>query len=72
MLILTRRVNEYIIIGDDINIYFLGLTMQHHCRFGIVAPDDLSIHRSEIYDKIKQNGKRFQGDDQFHLQELKR
>lgn len=46
--------------------------MQHHCRFGVVAPDDLSIHRSEIYDKIKQNGKRFQGDDEFHLQELKR
>lgn len=72
MLILTRRVDEYIIIGDDIRVYFLGLTMQHHCRFGVIAPDELSIHRSEIYNKIKQNGKRFQHDDALHLQELNR
>lgn len=54
MLILTRRLNEHIIIGDEIRVYYLGLSMQRQARFGIEAPSDLSIHRAEIYDLIKQ------------------
>lgn len=52
MLILTRRVGESLVIGDDINIIVLGVK-GNQVRIGIEAPDDVSIHREEIYLKIK-------------------
>jgi carbon storage regulator len=52
MLILTRRVGETIKIGDDIEITVLGIK-GNQVRVGIDAPDDVSIHREEIYDKIQ-------------------
>ena len=52
MLILTRRVGESLVIGDDINIIVLGVK-GNQVRLGIEAPDDVSIHREEIYLKIK-------------------
>ena len=53
MLILTRRISESIIIGDDVKITILGIK-GNQVRVGIDAPKDLSVHREEIYDRIKQ------------------
>lgn len=52
MLILTRRVGESLIIGDDIEIVVLG-TKGNQTRLGINAPANVSVHRQEIYEKIK-------------------
>lgn len=53
MLILTRRVSESIIIGDDVTITILGIK-GHQVRLGINAPKEVSVHREEIYARIQQ------------------
>jgi len=52
MLILTRRIGETVIVGDNIKITVLGVK-GHQIRLGIDAPKDVSVHREEIYNKIK-------------------
>ena len=51
MLILTRKLGETLIIGDDIKVSVLGVK-GGQVRIGIEAPDNVSIHREEIYEKI--------------------
>jgi carbon storage regulator len=53
MLILTRRVSESIIIGDDVSITVLSVK-GHQVRLGISAPKEVSVHREEIYQLIQQ------------------
>ncbi len=52
MLILTRRVSESLIIGDDVIVNVLGIK-GNQVRIGIDAPKDVSVHREEIYDRIQ-------------------
>jgi carbon storage regulator len=69
MLILTRRMGETLIIGDDVNVTVLGIK-GNQVRLGINAPKDVSVHREEIYLRIQQEKT---GDDEIdaHTDDIK-
>ena len=52
MLILTRRIGETIVIGDNTNITVLGVK-GNQVRLGVNAPKEVSVHREEIYQRIQ-------------------
>jgi len=52
MLILTRRVGETLMIGDDVTVTVLGVK-GNQVRVGVNAPRDVAVHREEIYERIK-------------------
>ncbi|NBI12304.1 carbon storage regulator CsrA [[Haemophilus] felis] len=54
MLILTRKAGESLLIGDDISITVLSVR-GNQVKIGINAPKDVSVHREEIYQRIKQH-----------------
>lgn len=60
MLILTRRVNETLNIGDDVQVTVLGVK-GNQVRIGINAPRDVAVHREEIYLRIKREERLKQG-----------
>jgi len=55
MLILGRRPDQKIVIGDDIVVTVVECR-KGHCRLGITAPDHVRVHRQEIYDAIRRGG----------------
>ena len=52
MLILTRRVGETLVIGDDVTVTVLGVK-GNQVRLGVNATRDISVHREEIYERIQ-------------------
>jgi len=52
MLILTRRIGETLMVGDDVAITVLGIK-GNQIRLGVDAPKDVSVHREEIYQRIQ-------------------
>jgi len=64
MLILTRRVGETVMIGNDVTVTILGVK-GNQVRVGINAPKNVAVHREEIYERIKREQ---QGDQQVDQQ----
>lgn len=60
MLILTRKYGQSIMIGNDIKVCVLGISPYGQVKLGFKAPDDISVHREEIWHRIKddQRGKK--------------
>jgi carbon storage regulator len=53
MLVLSRRVGETVMIGDDIKLTVLGIS-GNQIRIGIAAPKEVSVHREEVYQRIRE------------------
>ena len=54
MLILTRRVSETLMIGDEVTVTVLGVK-GNQVRIGVNAPKDVQVHREEVYERIRQD-----------------
>lgn len=54
MLILTRKVGESLLIGDDIEVTVLNVR-GNQVKIGVKAPSEVAVHREEIYRRIKQS-----------------
>ena len=65
MLILTRRVGETVMIGNDVTVTILGVK-GNQVRVGINAPKNVAVHREEIYERIKREQ---QGDSSSESQD---
>ena len=66
MLILTRRVGQKIVIGDDVTVTVLSVK-GNQVRIGIDAPRDVSVNREEIYQRILKEKQALNGDDRVRI-----
>lgn len=57
MLVLTRKLNESIMIGDSIEVMVLEIR-ENHVKLGIKAPRDVTVHRQEVFEEIRTENRR--------------
>ncbi|MDD3762386.1 MAG: carbon storage regulator CsrA [Nevskiales bacterium] len=55
MLILTRRVGETVVIGDEVEVTVLGVK-GNQVRLGVKAPRNVAVHREEVFERIQREG----------------
>ena len=53
MLVLTRKIGETFVVGDDIKVTIIDIIGGNKVRVGIEAPQEVPVYRQEIYDQIK-------------------
>ena len=56
MLVLSRKLNQSIVIGDDVRIVVVSVD-RDQVKLGVEAPREVSVHRSEVYEQIKKAGR---------------
>jgi carbon storage regulator len=62
MLVLTRRVGEVLVIGDDVKISVISVR-GNQVRLGVDAPKSVAIHRKEVFDKMHEDDMNQEADD---------
>ncbi len=58
MLVLSRKKNENIVIGENIRVFIVDIRGDT-VRLGIAAPDNVPVHRSEVFEAIKDHGPKY-------------
>ncbi|MFA6110349.1 MAG: carbon storage regulator CsrA [Candidatus Latescibacterota bacterium] len=71
MLVLTRKAGESIVIGNDVRVTVLEM-QGRQIRLGIEAPADVSVHRGEVYERIREENERAADGDHATLQAFSR
>ena len=56
MLVLSRKVNQSIVVGDDVRIVVVSID-RDHVKLGVEAPREVAVHRAEVYEEIKASGR---------------